>query len=95
MPLLTLTVVSRPLSLERNGVDFRAEVHGVGEQAFLVGFHVEDAGVAGVVGAFKDRDGALHQVQAAGVLELEAEQGELGLGAFVVDAARACLPRPC
>ena len=85
MPLTTLTWTSRPLSEEGHGVDFHAEVHGVRDKALLVGFHVEDAGVAGVVGAFKNRDGALHQVQAAGVLELESEEGELGLGALVVD----------
>ena len=88
--LVDLDLVSRPLSDGGDRVDFRAQVHGVGDQPLLVGFHVEDAGVAGVVGAFKDRDGALHQVQAGGVLELESEQGELGLGALVVDAdARA------
>src|SRR5437763_1050708 len=46
----------------------------------------EDAGVAGVVAALEDRDGALVEVHAGGVLELDAQERELGLGALVVDA---------
>ena len=85
MPLLTFTLVKRVARVVHHRIDFRAQIHGVGDQAFLVGLQVEDAGIAGVGGAFEDGDGALHQVQAGGVLELETEQRELGVGVLVVD----------
>ena len=51
------------------GIDFGAQVDGVGDQAFFVGLDVEDAGIAGVDAALEDRDRALVQVSAGGVLE--------------------------
>jgi hypothetical protein len=39
-----------------SGVDFRAQVDGVREEAFLVGLEVENLGVACVVGALEDGD---------------------------------------
>ena len=70
MPLSTLTLVM-PVRLSLGDrFDLGAQVDGVGDQAFLLGLQVEDAGVAGVVAALEDGDRALHQVQAGGVLEL-------------------------
>ena len=69
----------RSVRVGHHGLDLGAEVDGVGEQPFLVGLQVEDAGVAGVAAALEDGDRPLHQVQAGGVLELQAEQRELGV----------------
>ena len=65
------------------GIDFGAEVDGVGDQPFFIGLDIEDAGVASVDAAFEDGDGSLVQVCAGGVLELEAEQGCLAWTAWL------------
>ena len=45
------------------GIDFGAQVDGVGDQPLLVGLDVEHAGVAGVVAAFEDGDRPLVEVR--------------------------------
>src|SRR5262249_23473348 len=68
-----------------NRFDLRAEIDGKGDESFLVGLNVEDAGIAGVAGALEHRDRALIEMEAGGVLELEAQQREFGMRRLVVN----------
>ena len=83
MPLTAFTLVMRDVLLPGLTRDFGAQVDGVADEPFFVGLQVEDAGVAGVDRAFEDGDRALRQVQAGGVLELEASSGCLACTAWL------------
>ena len=85
-PALTLTLMMRSVGICHHRLDLGAQVDGVGDQPFFLGLQVEDAGVAGVGAVLEDGDRSLHQVQAGVVLELQAEQRELGVHGLVVDA---------
>ncbi|HJT77039.1 MAG TPA: hypothetical protein VJ739_07520 [Gemmataceae bacterium] len=68
-----------------DGLDLGVEVHRVGDEALVAGGDVEEAGVPGVGGAVEDGDRPLHEAQAGGVLQAQAQQRELGVGGLVVD----------
>jgi hypothetical protein len=59
-----------------------------GRRLVALGVDQAAASVSGVVGAFKDRDRALHEMQAAGVFEFQPKQREFGLGARRIPAYR-------
>ena len=68
------------------GLDLGALIEGVAEETFLVRLQVEDASVAAEHAAVVDGDRALRERLARGVLELQAQERELSVDRFVVDA---------